>query len=820
MSDETIESTPPKVLGSNSIETIPAINSNNPSPSNHKDFTIIWKDLSYEINLKRWYHCCRFSCTESNGKNSDAIYRKVIFQRVSGEAKSRQLTAIMGPSGAGKSSLLHCLFQGRRRGTSGQILVDSKSRNKLKVCFIPQHDYLNEYLTVREDLLFVSKLQLARNFNVARCNSQEGASYIRQIGDQYQASLTDHEASVVHVAGSLGLSSCLDTPIKRISGGEKKRLSIARELLSKPDVLVLDEPTTGLDSLSCYKTIVVLRDLVRRSVDPILVVVTIHQPEKAVFNLFDKAYLLSRGDGVVFDDNPTNAILTIENVIKTKMPSENYNPASFLIELASEESHEGSRALLSQFQRDKFNQQYSEFRLSTIARNNKLKYSAPTRNVEPQSSESSSYQHNASSEDDQISNNSASLKSNDSISIQLHPMDHSLYLKKSRQPTYHISHQLRHSMTSQSVDLIKSFRDTMILTRRSWLSIIRNPSYTRSRLAFHILLPLGMLVVFGSGIGTKDNCPKIDAEFNIDQMKKNIEDGTVTQNFDDYRSVGENIAFFFILTYGLSINIISTASAFYPLTLNMFRKETGNGLYSAGPYYIGQQLAELPLEFFFSTFTSILTYKLSGQKSSYLEWRMLVISYLIFIVCYFSQTLGLIAGLIFNTNITAAVIVGQMSLIPSTIASGYIVSLPRMKSWLKHFSFISIFRHYVVGFVAARYGFNVCDCDESTLDQSSESFMTPNLRNTLDYLFPPDNSTLGEGILVTDLFDDLHKQFTKAQTFGAEIHSCKDLKPHIMHALGIYDEDLFISLAFSILATIFLRLLVLSLLISSQYKKN
>lgn len=824
MSVETTNSLGHRSAQSTQTNQISTLKGNHMQLTDQRDFTILWSNLSYQIDLKRWYHWFRVRRLTSENQsddNNEASRKKYIFHRISGEAKSRQLTAIMGPSGAGKSSLLKCLFQNKTKGTSGQILVDSRSKSKLKVCFIPQHDYLNEWLTVREDLLFVSRLTRNSETNTSEDpanvggNFDQNNSYICQIGNNCRSSLIDHQANVSRVAGLLGLDSCLDVPIKKISGGEKKRLSIARELMSKPDILVLDEPTTGLDSLTCYKTVVVLRDLVRQSPNPIIVMVTIHQPERAVFNLFDKAYVLSKGNGVLFDGDPKDAISTIEQVSKLNMPSQNYNPASFLIELASDDSCTDARNMLIDFQRKKFNQKYDKAKLRRIVGSNSaaniLRFCA----LDEASivSESSLVDQAGLSPDS--SNLLADKQSEkDSLSIQFQAEAKSL-----PRDQYYVSHQLRGFQASHTEDPIQALWNTMILTHRSWMSVIRNPALTKSRLTFHITLPLLMLVVFGNEIGSKDSCPKIGQELKISQMKKDIEDGTVSRNFDDFLAVCENISFFFILTYGLCVNVVSTASSFYPLTLNMFRKETANGLYSAGPYFIGQQIAELPMEIFFPTFSTILAYLITGQKSSLLEWRMFTIAYLVFMSTYFAQTLGYISGLILKNSISGAVIAAQTLMIPFCITSGFMVTLPRMTYWLRQLSYISIFRHYNIGFIATRYGFNVCDCDEDSISEPSK-FLSPNVKHTLEYLFSQDNSSFGPGSSVTDLFDNLQNQFLKTQTYGMDINSCADVRPYVMEAIGVNDSDLLISLILSNFLIIVMRLTVFSLLKSSQIRSN
>ena len=103
----------------------------------------------------------------------------------------------------------------------------------------------------------------------------------------------------------MGLQECADTVIgnwhlRGISGGEKKRLSVALEILTMPKILFLDEPTSGLDSASAFFVVQALRNIAR---DGRTVISSIHQPSSEVFALFDDLFLLSAGETVYFGES-------------------------------------------------------------------------------------------------------------------------------------------------------------------------------------------------------------------------------------------------------------------------------------------------------------------------------------------------------------------------------------------------------------------------------------------------------------------------------------------------------------------------------------
>ncbi|RWS00335.1 ATP-binding cassette sub-family G member 4-like protein, partial [Dinothrombium tinctorium] len=128
-----------------------------------------------------------------------------------------------------------------------------------------------------------------------------------------------------------GLETCADTRISLCSGGQLKRLSIAQELVVKPDLLILDEPTTGLDSLTCQQLIEYLKELTK-STHPMTIVTTIHQPSFRTFSLFDRLYLLSIQGKCIYEGQPTQVIEYL-STFKLHCP-QFYNPAEFAIEVA------------------------------------------------------------------------------------------------------------------------------------------------------------------------------------------------------------------------------------------------------------------------------------------------------------------------------------------------------------------------------------------------------------------------------------------------------------------------------------------------------
>ena len=203
--------------------------------------------------------------------------------------RNGEFLAIMGGSGTGKSTLLSIL-NGTIVPQQGSITINGHSitepEAKNLIGFVPQDDLLIEELTVYQNLWFTAKLCF------------EGMAD-EEIDKRVMKTLKD-----------LGLDAAKDLKVgsainKYISGGQRKRLNIALELIREPAVLFLDEPTSGLSSSDTEKVVYLLKELTYKGK---LIVVNIHQPSSDVYKLFDRLWLLDKGGYPVFDGNPIDAI--------------------------------------------------------------------------------------------------------------------------------------------------------------------------------------------------------------------------------------------------------------------------------------------------------------------------------------------------------------------------------------------------------------------------------------------------------------------------------------------------------------------------------
>lgn len=240
-----------------------------------------------------------------------------ILHSISGHVRAGEFLAILGPSGSGKTTFLNVLAaRSQYAPTSGEISFNGLPRlprTKRHIGYVMQDDVFFPNLTVRDVLQFTADVRLSGIL-----------------------SAKEREERVDHAIKVLRLSHCEDTHVgdqqfhKGISGGERKRLNIANELLHRPRLFIADECTSGLDSSSAFTVIKLLRSLHKQNCT---VVSTIHQPSSQMFSVFSNVMFLAEGSVVYF--GPPSTVAQYFFGLGYAFPTNAHNPADGVMQIVS-----------------------------------------------------------------------------------------------------------------------------------------------------------------------------------------------------------------------------------------------------------------------------------------------------------------------------------------------------------------------------------------------------------------------------------------------------------------------------------------------------
>ncbi|CAB0036165.1 unnamed protein product [Trichogramma brassicae] len=588
--------------------------------------------------------------TVREGRKSNV---KTILKCVSGRLRSGELTAIMGPSGAGKSTLLNILTGYKTTGMEGSITMNGHERNlsafrKLSA-YIMQDNQLHGNLTVQEAMKVAASLKLSRHVDEL-----------------------EKEEVIQEILDTLGLADHRKTMTFNLSGGQKKRLSIALELVNNPPIMFFDEPTSGLDSSSCFQCISLLKTLARGGRT---IICTIHQPSARLFEMFDALYTLAEGQCVY--QGSTSQLVPFLSSLGLNCPSY-HNPASFIIEVSCGEYGDNIKNLVNAIRNGKSdvregypfpekeqlnNADIKELENGTIEGTNvnAVKDKNDASCIEEKFCDVKSNEKNNGTIMNAFATNDIVKQSND-VAITLEAdskdfvtdslLEDSLEGVPERYPT------------SELAQFWIVLKRTLLFSRRDWTLMYL-------RLFAHLLVG-----------------------FLISALYYDIG--------NDASKVLSNLGFLFFNMLFLMYTSMTITILSFPLEMPVLLKENFNRWYSLKSYYLAITVSDIPFQAIFCIMYVSIVYFLTSQPAELCRFSMFLGTCLL--ISFVAQSVGLVVGA--AMNVQNGVFLAPVMSVPFLLFSGFFVSFDAIPVYLRWITYLSYIRYGFEGTALATYSFN------------------------------------------------------------------------------------------------------------------
>ncbi|EDW77636.2 uncharacterized protein Dwil_GK24455 [Drosophila willistoni] len=593
------------------------------------------------------FHNLTYRVKEGNRSNA-----KTILKGVSGRLRSGELTAIMGPSGAGKSTLLNILSGYKTTSIEGSVTMNGAERNlstfrKLSA-YIMQDNQLHGNLTVQEAMTVATNLKLSKKFTKPEKNSM-----------------------IDDILLTLSLSEHRNTMTRNLSGGQKKRLSIALELVSNPPIMFFDEPTSGLDSSTCFQCIHLLKML---AAGGRTVICTIHQPSARLFEMFDQLYTLA--DGQCVYQGSTKQLVPFLSTLSLECPSY-HNPASYVIEVSCGEHGDHIRKLVEAIDNGKRDIRSSADYAGLKARNDLVKVqnlkAILDKNDATSNVSGSKYEDNLTLNNTLLNGmvNDIVKENNSNTEVSVvttnEKGDAMIDVDKTVNCTTAL---LTEEITSPQRYPTSQFHQFWVVLKRTLLFSYRDWTLMYLRLFAHLLV--GFLI------------------------------GALYYDIgNDGAKVLSNLGFLFFNMLFLMYTSMTITILSFPLEMPVLLKENFNRWYSLKSYYLAISVADLPFQAIFCVIYVSIVYYFTSQPWELFRFSMFLSACLL--ISFVAQSVGLVVGA--AMNVQNGVFLAPVMSVPFLLFSGFFVSFDAIPVYLRWITYLSYIRYGFEGTALATYGY-------------------------------------------------------------------------------------------------------------------
>ncbi|KAL0102010.1 hypothetical protein PUN28_018516 [Cardiocondyla obscurior] len=510
-------------------------------------------------------------------------------------------------------------------------------------CYIMQDDRLLPHLTVYEAMTVSANLKLGKDI-----------------------SATAKKVVIEEIIETLGLREASNTQTQSLSGGQRKRLSIALELVNNPPVMFFDEPTSGLDSSACFQCLSLLKSLSRGgkvklskrrirvykkdkkslTVSAVLtgrtIICTIHQPSARLFEMFDHLYLLAEGQ-CIYQGN-VGGLVPFLSSMGLDCPSY-HNPADYVMEVACGEHGECVHKLVMAVNNGKCNnyQHYQAGIAAAQAVSNDIAKESPQEQTKPEGTA--------------LIPNGVAKAGTTMINM---PVSCTTSLLDSAE-------SIEQKVGFPTSGLLQFW----ILLKRTFLSQIRDMTLTRVRLISHIIV--GFLI------------------------------GAIYYDIGNEASeVMSNAGCVFFTVMFLMFTAMMPTILTFPTEMSVFVREHLNYWYSVKSFYLARTLADLPFQMVYSIAYVVIVYFITSQPLE--VERFLMYLNICVLTSLVAQSIGLLIGA--AMSVESGVFIGPVMSVPIILFSGFFVNFNAVPKYLKFLSYVSYVRYGFEGAMISVYGYN------------------------------------------------------------------------------------------------------------------
>ncbi|CAG2174673.1 unnamed protein product, partial [Oppiella nova] len=538
---------------------------------------------------------------------------------------------------------------------------------RIKVAIIAQNDYLTDKFTLKEALLFASK-------------TKNGVKKV------------DHEEIVNNVVNALSLETCLDTRLGKCSGGQRRRVSIALELVSNPNILILDEPTSGLDSSACFQIIENLRDLTQHKKNPMAIV----------------AHL---------------------SVVSLSVP-EFHNPADYIAEIASGEHGEDCIIRLATHRKESLSKietteiTESSHKLSKMSQKYKFPLILHTILLIQRASRLLVREPHLSwirlITSTVVGNQVLGYSTCFIMFTSFHIMDNnlvqhlsvvSLSVPEFHNPADYIAEIasgehgedciIRLATMSQKYKFPLILHTILLIQRASRL-LVREPHLSWIRLITSTVVGILLSFVFAHpDLGKVAGCPPRMEGLYSDNPTDLFKNAVYEQ-----KRIDENLGSIFFNVVFLQYSGLLPMIMTFPREFNCLIKHYTNGWYSTFTYYISKIITDLPVIFTATFIYLTLWYLLTGQTEElWRYWTLILVGILIMMN---GQSHGMICSAIFSKDPVNAAYLTIVTSTPFFLLSGYLVRSKRIPDYIRPLTALSHTKYGFESIVITIYGYERC----------------------------------------------------------------------------------------------------------------